>query len=235
MPGGPHCLWGPWSGGDVGAGSHPRARGAPGPADVDECRRSPRPCTHGRCENTVGGFRCACDPGYRADPAGTRCLGETARGWGGPRELVGGHARRLLTASLVPADVDECAQSPRPCTHGRCENTPGSYRCACPAGYRANAAGTSCSGSAWQGRGVGRSRARSSPPRCPQTSTSAPGAPGPAPPGAARTRPAATAAPAPPATSPALAPPSAWVRDPPSPPQGRRSPGRGYPQPCLYL
>ncbi|KAH1180652.1 hypothetical protein KIL84_001586 [Mauremys mutica] len=54
---------------------------------------------------------------------------------------------RLPAVGLQPgrqADIDECAQSPRPCAQGRCENTPGSYRCVCPAGYRPNPPGTSC-------------------------------------------------------------------------------------------
>uniref|UniRef100_A0A3Q2WZQ1 Latent-transforming growth factor beta-binding protein 4 n=1 Tax=Haplochromis burtoni TaxID=8153 RepID=A0A3Q2WZQ1_HAPBU len=34
----------------------------------------------------------------------------------------------------VPSDVDECRQNP--CSNGRCENTPGSYRCVCHHGYK---------------------------------------------------------------------------------------------------
>uniref|UniRef100_A0A8B9P9F2 Latent transforming growth factor beta binding protein 4 n=1 Tax=Apteryx owenii TaxID=8824 RepID=A0A8B9P9F2_APTOW len=39
-------------------------------------------------------------------------------------------------------DVDECTQ--QSCAGGRCENTPGSYRCVCPAGYQLGPPGTGC-------------------------------------------------------------------------------------------
>lgn len=35
-----------------------------------------------------------------------------------------------------PTDIDECRQTPSPCTTGHCENTQGSYSCACLTGYR---------------------------------------------------------------------------------------------------
>lgn len=51
-----------------------------------------------------------------------------------------------LPFSSVP-DVDECLEGPAVCGDGPgvCENTLGSYKCACPAGYRGN--GTHCEGS----------------------------------------------------------------------------------------
>uniref|UniRef100_A0A663FHA8 EGF-like domain-containing protein n=1 Tax=Aquila chrysaetos chrysaetos TaxID=223781 RepID=A0A663FHA8_AQUCH len=100
--------------------------------DVDECRRSPWPCPNGHCENSVGSYRCLCSPGYRPSAAGTNCQGQ----WGpwvpptGTPGSLGG-----LSLARVLADVDECAQSPPPCTHGCCENLPGSYCCACPTSY----------------------------------------------------------------------------------------------------
>ncbi|KTG05427.1 hypothetical protein cypCar_00042929, partial [Cyprinus carpio] len=33
--------------------------------DLDECRQVPSPCVNGRCENTLGSFRCLCRTGYR--------------------------------------------------------------------------------------------------------------------------------------------------------------------------
>lgn len=32
-------------------------------------------------------------------------------------------------------DIDECKENGRICIRGRCENTPGSYRCACLDGF----------------------------------------------------------------------------------------------------
>lgn len=51
-----------------------------------------------------------------------------------------------LSFSYVP-DVDECLESPAVCGDGPglCDNTLGSYKCVCPAGYQGN--GTHCEGS----------------------------------------------------------------------------------------
>eukprot|EP00076_Gallus_gallus_P034754 XP_025000292.1 LOW QUALITY PROTEIN: latent-transforming growth factor beta-binding protein 4-like [Gallus gallus] len=46
--------------------------------------------------------------------------------------------------AVLMADVDECAQSPPPCAHGRCENLPGSFRCVCNAGFRSATHGGHC-------------------------------------------------------------------------------------------
>lgn len=42
----------------------------------------------------------------------------------------------LLYLLSIPTDIDECRQFPGPCTNGHCENTQGSYSCACLTGYR---------------------------------------------------------------------------------------------------
>uniref|UniRef100_A0A8B9PA41 EGF-like domain-containing protein n=1 Tax=Apteryx owenii TaxID=8824 RepID=A0A8B9PA41_APTOW len=137
--------------------------------DVDECRRSPRPCTNGRCENSVGSYHCACAPGYRADAAGTDCQDVdecTQQSCAGGRcENTPGSYRCVCPAgyhgagrsrSPSAADIDECAQSPRPCAPGRCENTPGGYRCACPRGYQPGPDGTQCVGKRGRGPAHGR-------------------------------------------------------------------------------
>lgn len=46
--------------------------------------------------------------------------------------------------SVSPSDIDECQLNV--CVNGRCENTPGSYRCVCRLGYRLT--GNSCTGTA---------------------------------------------------------------------------------------
>lgn len=55
------------------------------------------------------------------------------------------------TSGLVPADVDECHRVPPPCDRGRCENTPGSFLCVCPAGYQAAPHGAGCQGEELEG------------------------------------------------------------------------------------
>lgn len=60
--------------------------------------------------------------------------------------------------ALLSPDVNECELygqegRPRLCMHA-CVNTPGSYRCACPSGYRTLADGKSCEGERDCGRGI---------------------------------------------------------------------------------
>ena len=47
----------------------------------------------------------------------------------------------------VPTDINECTQTPQPCTSDNsvCENTNGSYLCACQEGFRGDGK-KSCSG-----------------------------------------------------------------------------------------
>uniref|UniRef100_A0A803U1F1 EGF-like domain-containing protein n=1 Tax=Anolis carolinensis TaxID=28377 RepID=A0A803U1F1_ANOCA len=122
--------------------------------DVDECRRSPRPCAGGRCENSVGSFSCRCRAGYQADPSGAEChdIDECAKT---PPPCANGRCYNTPGSfscscpsgyQLDPVDIDECSQSPPPCARGRCHNSPGSYRCACPTGYQPGPTGTECLG-----------------------------------------------------------------------------------------
>lgn len=43
-------------------------------ADIDECQQAP--CANGRCENTVGSYRCACRHGFRLQ--NNTCAGKGA-------------------------------------------------------------------------------------------------------------------------------------------------------------
>ena len=45
----------------------------------------------------------------------------------------------------VPIDVDECTQSPSPCSQN-CQDTDGSYTCSCRPGFTLDADGVRCSG-----------------------------------------------------------------------------------------
>lgn len=45
---------------------------------------------------------------------------------------------------MLCVDVDECYENPRICLNGRCENTQGSYRCLCEAGFSVSADGAFC-------------------------------------------------------------------------------------------
>jgi hypothetical protein len=40
---------------------------------------------------------------------------------------------------LVYSDIDECSTPERYSCYGECKNTPGSFLCLCPAGYKGNA------------------------------------------------------------------------------------------------
>lgn len=57
-------------------------------------------------------------------------------------------AHSVAAARGLPTDVNECWVSPgRLCQH-TCENTPGSYRCSCAAGFLLAADGKHCEGTA---------------------------------------------------------------------------------------
>lgn len=45
-------------------------------ADLNECMAKPGICKNGRCENTVGSYRCKCDQGFIANPTQTECIGK---------------------------------------------------------------------------------------------------------------------------------------------------------------
>ncbi|XP_046720263.1 fibrillin-1 [Silurus meridionalis] len=73
--------------------------------DIDECKVMGNLCKNGRCVNTLGSYKCVCNPGYTTDITSTICI-----------------------------DVDECAQAPKPCNF-ICKNIEGGYVCSCPRGY----------------------------------------------------------------------------------------------------
>uniref|UniRef100_A0A9J8D4T2 Latent-transforming growth factor beta-binding protein 4 n=1 Tax=Cyprinus carpio carpio TaxID=630221 RepID=A0A9J8D4T2_CYPCA len=117
--------------------------------DLDECRQVPSPCVNGRCENTLGSFRCLCRTGYRlqdnscididecVDPL--RCPGQECVNSQGSYRCVSCKPafQGKIRGSFSSSDIDECRRTPSPCTDaGRCENTPGSFRCSCRTGYR---------------------------------------------------------------------------------------------------
>lgn len=83
------------------------------------------------CVNENGSFACQCLPGFSGN--GTDCNGT--------------HSARImqrLTLLINILDVDECAQAIVCHTHAFCNNTVGSYNCACQPGFEGN--GTRCDG-----------------------------------------------------------------------------------------
>ena len=47
---------------------------------------------------------------------------------------------------IIFLEVNECRENPSLCHRGRCENTPGSYRCVCPQGYVFDSRTKGCEG-----------------------------------------------------------------------------------------
>eukprot|EP00069_Balaena_mysticetus_P005229 bmy_17796T0 len=74
--------------------------------DINECKMIPNLCTHGKCRNTIGSFKCRCDSGFALDSEERNCT-----------------------------DIDECRISPDLCGRGQCVNTPGDFECKCDEGY----------------------------------------------------------------------------------------------------
>ncbi|CAH1263916.1 NOTCH1 [Branchiostoma lanceolatum] len=106
--------------------------------DIDECDSGTADCDPAAtCINTAGSYSCECNPGYEGD-------GKTCKATCYPPCVLG--SRCVNGTCLCPpgfvgdacnADVDECVMTPGVCEF-ECENTIGSYRCVCPAGFRLN-------------------------------------------------------------------------------------------------
>lgn len=103
--------------------------------DVNECAQSPSVCPVGECVNAVGSYRCVCPSGYRSSNQQTSCQGDASFLFVSFASLTPVMMSRLTASrSVCPSDVDECLTNP--CGNGRCDNTPGSYRCVCRLGYK---------------------------------------------------------------------------------------------------
>ncbi|MEE6505499.1 hypothetical protein FKM82_005545 [Ascaphus truei] len=137
-----------------GPGFRPNAEGT-SCEDTDECAQSP-PCQH-RCLNTIGSYRCACDPGYQLK--GTRCvdINECLRSvcqqphqqckntLGSYQCVESCPVGTTRSESGTCSDIDECRDGSHMCRYNQlCENTMGGYRCTCPRGYRSQGVGRPC-------------------------------------------------------------------------------------------
>lgn len=108
-------------------------------ADIDECALGVDACgPHGTCENTVGGFTCACEPGYVLDGSTCVDVDECAQDapCGASEECVNTEgdfacvcAPGFTLESGACVDVNECATS-SPCAGATaCVNTLGAFEC----------------------------------------------------------------------------------------------------------
>lgn len=103
--------------------------------DHDECGETGM-CAHGICINMDGSFKCQCQEGYALSPSGHACIGKLST----TENLTAGY--RYVTIGYL--DLDECAENPRICLNGRCENIPGSFECVCEEGFSSSAVGPFC-------------------------------------------------------------------------------------------
>lgn len=101
--------------------------------DHDECSEIGM-CTNGICINMDGSFKCQCKPGFKLSATGFACTGKLFN-------LK--QVNNIIYFVLV--DIDECYENPRICLNGRCQNTAGSYTCACLPGFVESDDRTFCS------------------------------------------------------------------------------------------
>uniref|UniRef100_A0AAQ5YXM0 Latent-transforming growth factor beta-binding protein 1 n=1 Tax=Amphiprion ocellaris TaxID=80972 RepID=A0AAQ5YXM0_AMPOC len=125
-------------------------------ADVDECLKVGVCDAERVCVNTVGSFRCDCQPGYRTSGLGRQCrdINECLEGdfcfsrgecvnTPGSFTCVCSRGFTLSDNRTACLDVDECLKSGI-CSDGRCLNTEGSFQCQCETGFTANPEKNAC-------------------------------------------------------------------------------------------
>nr|DBA18217.1 TPA: hypothetical protein GDO54_016492 [Pyxicephalus adspersus] len=122
--------------------------------DINECQES-NPC-HQRCFNTIGSYRCGCDPGYHLKGKSCFDLNECHQNVCRPDQLCRNTRGSYKCIDICPigftkgengscVDVDECRDSSHRCKSNQiCENTRGSYQCVCPRGFKSEGPGKPC-------------------------------------------------------------------------------------------
>ena len=133
---------------------------ASGFVDIDECT-STGICQH-TCRNTWGSYVCSCYTGYKVAADGRSCEGNCPCStfhaqlfpFSGTLQLLVSVRFIVYKVVVLPyvsnnPDIDECnlwsERGGRLCV-GVCTNTPGSYTCGCPDGYRMLGDGRTCQG-----------------------------------------------------------------------------------------
>lgn len=106
-------------------------------SDINECKMFPSLCTHGKCRNTIGSFKCRCDSGFALDSEERNCTGKLHGYLSHSFELKRDHwtPLQILWMCFFLTDIDECRISPDLCGQGICVNTPGDFECECFEGY----------------------------------------------------------------------------------------------------
>ncbi|KAJ3593092.1 hypothetical protein NHX12_005429, partial [Muraenolepis orangiensis] len=126
--------------------------------DINECRMINSLCSHGRCRNTIGSFRCRCDNGFSLDSDERNCtdidechISPDLCGQGTCVNTLGdfececfqGYESGFMMMKNC-MDIDECETNPLLCRGGLCLNTEGSFECECPDGHQVSPDSTAC-------------------------------------------------------------------------------------------
>ncbi|XP_074631956.1 uncharacterized protein LOC141890395 [Acropora palmata] len=118
--------------------------------DVNECTAFSSIChANAFCNNTVGSYRCTCNPGYAGDGETCTDVNECAdSSFVCHKDALCSNSPGSYNCTCKPGytgngktctDVDECAASSPVChADALCSNSPGSYHCTCKAGYTGN-------------------------------------------------------------------------------------------------
>ncbi|XP_072384771.1 fibrillin-1-like [Diabrotica undecimpunctata] len=124
-----------------------------GQISVNECILRPDICGQGKCVDTIQGYDCLCDPGYRLNHHNIcedidecregKCINGRCTNLPGSFSCLCPPGFDVTPDGTMCTDHDECSEIGM-CTNGICINMDGSFKCQCKPGFKLSPTGYAC-------------------------------------------------------------------------------------------